>query len=419
MDLRRGLDRSAAAAMKALKRMSVSCKDTKVIAQVGAISANSDNSIGLTLANAIAAVGKEGVITVEEGRGVDDNLRVVEGMQFDRGYLSPYFVSDSETMSAILERPGILIYDKKIQNGRDLVPLLEAASRSGKTLMVIAEDLSGGALALLVINTLRGIVRSAAVRGPGFGDQRRELLEDIAVVTGGKVISREVGLTLENATLEDLGTASSVRISKDTTTILDGGGSKAAIERRVAQLRGQIEEATSDYERERLDERIARLSGGVAIIEVGAMSEVALKERKARFNDALHATRAAVQEGILPGGGVALIRAREAIRATPADSVDQAAGIRVLLRAVEEPLRQIVRNGGGDDSVVLNTVLAGTGNFGFNAATEQFGDLVEMGVIDPAKVTRLALQNAVSIAGQLFATQAAVASLRGTNPPIT
>jgi chaperonin GroEL len=412
MDLRRGIDRATAAAIEELKQISVPCKDTKAIAQVGAISANSDESVGQILAKAMEAVGKEGVITVEEGASVDDRLELVEGMQFDRGYLSPYFISDQETMSAALEQPYILLYDKKIQGVRDFLPLLEAIAQSGRSLLVISEDLSGEALALLVINSLRGTFKAAAVKAPGFGDRRKAMLEDIAVLTGGKVISEEVGLTLEKATLEDLGTARSVRISKDTTTIVDGGGSKSAIEGRVANLRSQIEDTTSDYDRERLEERVARLAGGVAIIKVGAASEVEMKEKRARVEDALHATRAAVQEGIVPGGGVALIRVRSAIEATPTDSLDQAAGVRILLRAVEEPLRQIVRNGGGDPSVVLNTIFGGTGNFGFNAATEEFGDLVKMGVVDPTKVTRLALQNAVSIAGLLLTTEVAVASLR-------
>lgn len=411
MDLKRGIDRATAAAIEGLKQISVPCKDTKAIAQVGAISANSDESVGQILANAMEAVGKDGVITVEEGASVDDRLELVEGMQFDRGYLSPYFINDRETMSVVLEQPYILLYDKKISGIRDFLPLLEVIAQSGKSLLVIAEDLASEALALLVINNLRGTFKAAAVKAPGFGDRRKAMLEDVAVLTGGKVISEEVGLTLEKATLEDFGTARSVRISKDTTTVVDGGGSKSAIEGRVTMLRSQIEDTASDYDREKLEERVARLAGGVAIIKVGAASEVEMKEKKARVEDALHATRAAVQEGIVPGGGVALIRVRSAIEATPTDSLDQAAGVRILLRAIEEPLRQIVRNGGGDPSVVLNTIREGTGNFGFNAATEEFGDLVKMGVVDPTKVTRLALQNAVSIAGLLLTTEAAVASV--------
>ena len=412
MDLKRGLDRATVAAVAELRRISVPCKDTKAIAQVGAISANSDESVGKILAEAMEAVGKEGVITVEEGESVDDRLELVEGMQFDRGYLSPYFINDQETMSAALEQPWILLYNKKIGGVRDVVPVLEAVAKSGKPLLVIAEDLSGEALALLVINCLRGTVKVAAVKAPGFGDRREAMLEDIAVLTGGRVISEEVGLTLEKATLEDLGTARSVRVSKDTTIIVDGGGIKSAIEGRVAQLRTHIDDTTSDYDREKIEERVARLAGGVAVIKVGAASEVEMKEKKARVEDALHATRAAVEEGIVPGGGVALIRVCKAIKATPTDNQDQAAGVRILLRAVEGPLRQIVRNGGGDPSVVLNTIREGTGSFGFNAATEEFGDLVKMGVVDPTKVTRLALQNAVSIAGLLLTTEAAVTSLQ-------
>jgi chaperonin GroEL len=390
----------------------VPCKDTKAIAQVGAISANSDESVGRILAKAMEAVGKEGVITVEEGASVDDQLELVEGIQFDRGYLSPFFINDQETMSVVLENPYILLYDKKIGGVREFLPALEAIAKSGKPLLAIAEDLSGDALALLVINHLRGTFKAAAVKAPGFGDRRKAMLEDIAILVGGTVISDEVGLTLEKVTLEDLGTARSVRVSKDETTIVDGGGNTTAIAGRVAELRRQIEDTTSDYDREKLEERIARLAGGVAIVKVGAASEVAMKEKKARVEDALHATRAAVQEGIVPGGGVALIRVCEAIEATQTANADQAAGVRILLRAVEEPLRQIVRNGGGDPSVVLNKVKDGTGNFGFNAATEEFGDLVKMGVVDPTKVTRLALQNAVSVAGLLLTTEVAVVPLK-------
>jgi chaperonin GroEL len=411
MDLKRGMDRATVAAVAELEKISVPCKDTKAIAQVGAISANSDESVGRILAEAMEAVGKQGVITVEEGESVSDRLELVEGMQFDRGYLSPYFINHQDTLSVVLEQPFILLFDKKIEGVRDLVPVLEAVAQSGKPLLVIAEDLSGEALAVLVINCLRGSIRAAAIKAPGFGDRRKAMLEDIAVLTGGRVISEEVGLSLERATLEDMGSARSINITKDTTIIVGGGGSKSAIEGRVAELRNQIDETTSDYDREKLEERVARLAGGVAIIKVGAASEVAMKEKKARVEDALHATRAAVEEGIVPGGGVALIRICEAIKATPGDNQDQAAGVRILLRAVEEPLRQIVRNGGGDPSVVLDTVREGTGSFGFNAATAEFGDLVKMGVVDPTKVTRLALQNAVSIAGLLLTTEAAVTSL--------
>jgi chaperonin GroEL len=411
MDLKRGIDKGAAAAVEGLKQISTPCKDTKAIAQVGAISANSDESVGRIIADAMEAVGKEGVITVEEGASIDDQLELVEGMQFDRGYLSPYFVNHPETMSVELEEPYILLYDKKVAGIRDLVPLLEGIAKSGKPLLVIAEDLASDVLALLVVNNLRGVFRTAAVKAPGFGDRRKAMLEDIAVLTGGKVISEEVGLTLAKATLEDLGTARKVRVSKEETTIVDGGGDEKAIAGRVNDLRRQIGDATADYDREKLEERVAKLAGGVAIVKVGAASEVEMKEKKARVEDALHATRAAVEEGVVPGGGVALLRVRKAIEATKIDNDDQAAGVRILLRAAEEPLRQIVRNGGGDPSVVLNKVKEGTGNFGFNAATEEFGDMVQMGVIDPTKVTRLALQNAVSVAGLLLTTEAAVASL--------
>jgi chaperonin GroEL len=418
MDLKRGIDLATAAAIEGLKQISVPCRDTKAIAQVGAISANSDEAVGRILAKAMEAVGKDGVITVEEGASVDDVLELVEGMQFDRGFLSPYFISDQETMSVALEQPYVLLYDKKIEGVRDFLPLLEAIAESGKPLLVIAEDLSGEALALLVVNGLRGTLKAAAVKAPGFGDRRKAMLEDIAVLTGGKVISEDVGLTLNKAALEDLGTARSVRISKDTTTVVDGGGNARAIEGRVAELRRQIEDTTSDYDREKLEERVAKLAGGVAIIKVGAASEVEMKEKKARVEDALHATRAAVQEGIVPGGGVALIRICKAIKATPTDNQDQAAGVRILLRAVEEPLRQIVRNGGGDPSVVLNAVREGSGNFGYDAATEEFGDLVKMGIVDPTKVTRLALQNAASVAGLLLTMEVAVASLHpDAGPP--
>jgi len=412
MDLKRGIDRATAAAIKELQRISVPCKDTKAIAQVGAISANSDESVGRILASAIEAVGKECVIGVEEGDSVDDTLELVDGTQFDRGYLSAYFISDRDTMSVALERPLILLCDSKIQSVRELLPLLDVIARSGRSLLVIAEDVSGEALALLVINTLRGIVKTAAVKSPGFGDRRKVMLDDFAVLTGGRVISADVGLTLAKVTLEDLGTARRVRISKDTTTIMDGGGSASAIERRVADLRSQVDAETSDYDRENLEKRLSWLTAGLAVIKVGAASEVEMKEKKARVEDALHATRAAVQEGIVPGGGVALIRVRGAIAATATDNPDQAAGVRILLRAVEEPLRQIVRNGGGDPAVVVSAVGAHTGNFGFNAATEEYGDLVKMGIVDPTKVTRLALQNAASIAGLLLTTEVAVVGRR-------
>ncbi len=412
MDLKRGIDRATAAAIEALQRISVPCKDTKAIAQVGTISANCDPSVGRILASAIEAVGKECVIGIEEGESVDDALELVDGTQFDRGYLSAYFISDHETMSVALEQPYILLCDGKIQSVRELLPLLEVVTRSGRPLLVIAEDVAGEALAVLVINTVRGIVKTAAVKSPGFGDRRKATLEDFAVLTGGRVISAEVGLTLAKITLEDLGTARRVRISKDTTTIMDGGGSASAIERRVADLRSQVEAATSDYDREGLEKRLSQLTAVLAVIKVGAASEVEMKAKKARVEDALHATRAAVQEGIVPGGGVALIRVRGAIAATVTDNADQAAGVRILLRAVEEPLRQIVRNGGGDPVVVVSAVDVHTGNFGFNAATEEYGDLMKMGVVDPTKVTRLALQNAASIAGLLLTTEVAVVACR-------
>ena len=411
MDLKRGIDHGAAAAIDKLKAISVPCKDTKAIAQVGMISANGDKSIGAIIAKAMEAVGKEGVITVEEGQSLDNQLELVEGMQFDRGYLSPYFINDMKTMSVVLEKPYILLYDKKITGMREILPLLETIAKAARPLLIVAEDVSSDALALLVVNNLRGTFRSAAVKAPGFGDRRKALLEDLAVLTGGKLIDEEAGLTLEKATLEDLGTAKSVRITKDHTTVVDGAGNTTAIKARVRELRRQAEEASSDYDREKLEERVAKLAGGVAIVKVGAGSEVEMKETKARVEDALHATRAAVEEGVVPGGGVALLRVRKAIAAARVANEDQAAGLRILLRAIEEPLRQIVRNGGGDASVVVNKVKEGKGNFGYNAATEEFGDMVEMGVIDPTKVTRLALQNAVSVAGLLLTTETAVVSM--------
>ncbi len=410
MDLKRGIDRGAAAAVEALKALSVKCKDTKAIAQVGMISANGDESVGAIIAQAMEAVGKEGVITVEEGQSLDNELELVEGMQFDRGYLSPYFINDMQAMSVVLEKPYILLYDKKITGMRDILPLLESITKAARPLLIVAEDVSSDALALLVVNNLRGVFRSAAVKAPGFGDRRKALLEDLAVLTGATLIDEEAGLMLEKATLADLGTAKSVQITKDTTTVVDGAGSSTAIKDRVRELRRQAEETSSDYDREKLEERVAKLAGGVAIVKVGAASEVEMKETKARVEDALHATRAAVEEGVVPGGGVALLRARKAIAAAPVANADQAAGLRILLRAIEEPLRQIVRNGGGDASVVLDKVKQGKGNFGYNAATEEFGDMEELGVIDPTKVTRLALQNAVSIAGLLLTTETAVVS---------
>jgi chaperonin GroEL len=415
MDLKRGIDKGAAAAIERLQAMSVKCKDTKAIAQVGMISANGDESVGAILAKAMEAVGKEGVITVEEGQSLDNQLELVEGMQFDRGYLSPYFINDMETMSVVLEKPYILLYDKKITSMRDILPLLETITKAARPLLIVAEDVSSDALALLVVNGLRGVFRSAAVKAPGFGDRRKALLEDLAVLTGGTLIDEDAGLTLEKATLESLGTAKSVRITKDNTTIVDGAGNPTAIKARVRELRRQAEEASSDYDREKLEERVAKLAGGVAIVKVGAASEVEMKETKARVEDALHATRAAVEEGVVPGGGVALLRVSKAIAGATVANQDQAAGLRILLRAIEEPLRQIVRNGGGDASVVVAKVKEGKGNFGYNAATEEYGDMVEMGVIDPTKVTRLALQNAVSVAGLLLTTEAALVSVTEKN----
>ena len=417
MDLKRGIDKGAAAAIEGLQAISVKCKDSKAIAQVGMISANGDESVGAIIAQAMEAVGKEGVITVEEGQSLDNQLELVEGMQFDRGYLSPYFINDAQTMSVVLEKPYILLYDKKIAGMREILPLLESITKAARPLLIVAEDVSSDALALLVVNNLRGVLRGAAVKAPGFGDRRKELLQDLAVLTGGTLIDEEAGLTLEKATLENLGTAKSVRITKDNTTVIDGAGNSTAIKARVRELRRQAEETSSDYDREKLEERVAKLAGGVAIVKVGAASEVEMKETKARVEDALHATRAAVEEGVVPGGGVALLRVRKAIAAAPVANADQAAGLRILLRAIEEPLRQIVRNGGGDASVVVDKVKEGKGNFGYNAATEEYGNMVEMGVIDPTKVTRLALQNAVSVAGLLLTTETAVVSMpeRGSN----
>jgi chaperonin GroEL len=410
MDLKRGIDKGVIAAVAALKRMSVPCQDATAIKQIGTISANGDESVGAIIARAMDQVGKDGVITVEEGASLDNELDLVEGMQFDRGYLSPYFINNTETMAVDLEKPYVLLCEKKLSSVREFVPLLEAVAKSGRPLLVIAEDVDGEALTVLVVNQLRGVLKVAAVKAPGFGDRRKDMLQDVAVVTGATVISEDVGLTLAKTTLEQLGTAKKIRISKDDTTIVDGGGTKKAIAARVEQLRAQIEETKSDYDREKLEERVAKLAGGVAVIKVGAATEVEMKEKKARVEDALHATRAAVQEGVVPGGGVALLRVRKSIGAAATVNADQAAGLRILLRAVEEPLRQIVRNGGGDPAVVLDHVQKSLGSFGYNAATEEYGDLVEMGVIDPTKVTRLALQNAASVAGLLLTTEAAVTS---------
>jgi chaperonin GroEL len=409
MDLKRGIDKATAAIIDELKKLSKPCEDEKAIAQVGSISANSDVEIGQIISEAMQKVGKEGVITVEEGQTLANELDVVEGMQFDRGYLSPYFINNQQSQSVELENPLVLLFDKKISNIRDLLPILEAVAKAGRSLLMVAEDVEGEALATLVVNNLRGIVKVAAVKAPGFGDRRKAMLQDIAVVTGGKVISEEVGLSLEKVTLEDLGDAKKVQITKENTTIIDGAGSAEAIKGRVDQINAEIEESSSDYDKEKLQERVAKLSGGVAVVKVGAASEVEMKEKKARVEDALHATRAAVEEGVVAGGGVAFIRAVAALSKLEGDNDDQNVGIKILRRAVEEPLRQIVRNAGGDASVVLNAVVKGKGNFGYNAATGEYGDMIEMGILDPTKVTRFALQNAASIAGLLLTTEAMVA----------
>ena len=408
MDLKRGIDKAVTAAIEEIKKLSKPCTTTKEIAQVGSISANSDYSIGERIAEAMEKVGKEGVITVEDGKSLADELDVVEGMQFDRGYLSPYFISNPEKQVAVLENPFILLFDKKISNIRDLLPVLEQVAKSGRPLLIIAEDVEGEALATLVVNNIRGILKTCAVKAPGFGDRRKAMLEDIAILTGGQVIAEEVGLTLEKATLQDLGQAKRVEIAKENTTIIDGAGDAKNIEARVKQIRAQIEEATSDYDREKLQERVAKLAGGVAVIRVGAATEVEMKEKKARVDDALHATRAAVEEGIVPGGGVALVRAKQAILNLKGDNVDQNAGIGIVLRAMEEPLRVIVSNAGEEASVIVNNVAAGKGNYGYNAASGEYGYLVEMGVIDPAKVTKTALVNAASVAGLLLTTDCSV-----------
>jgi len=409
MDLKRGIDKAVAAAVIALKDLSKPCEDDKAIAQVGTISANSDVAIGGIIAEAMNKVGKEGVITVEEGSGLENELDVVEGMQFDRGYLSPYFINNQESMSAELDNPLILVYDKKISNIRDMLPVLEGVAKSGKPLLIVAEDVEGEALATLVVNNMRGIVKVAAVKAPGFGDRRKAMLEDIAVLSGGTVISEEVGLSLEKATINDLGTAKRVSITKENTTLIDGAGNAKDIEARVAQIRAQIIETSSDYDREKLQERVAKLAGGVAVIKVGATTEMEMKEKKARVEDALHATRAAVEEGVVPGGGVALVRALQAVGKLKGDNHDQDVGINIAKRAMEEPLRQIVANAGGEPSVVLNKVAEGKGSFGFNASTDEYGDMIAMGILDPTKVTRTALQNAASVAGLMITTEAMVA----------
>ncbi|WP_428100074.1 chaperonin GroEL [Candidatus Rariloculus sp.] len=409
MDLKRGVDKGSAALTAELRKLSQPCEDDTSIAQVGTISANSDEEIGQIIAEAMGKVGKEGVITVEEGSGLDNELDVVEGMQFDRGYLSPYFINDQQSQAVSLEDPYILIHDKKISNIRDLLPLLESVAKSGRPLLIIAEDVEGEALATLVVNNIRGIVKVGAVKAPGFGDRRKAMLQDIAVLSGGQVISEEVGLSLEKASLEDLGEAKKIQVTKENSTIIDGAGRAEEIKGRVEQINREIEESTSDYDREKLQERVAKLAGGVAVIKVGAATEIEMKEKKARVEDALHSTRAAVEEGVVPGGGVALIRACAGIADLEGANDDQNVGINILRKAIEEPLRQIVANAGADASVVLNAVSAGDGNYGFNAATDEYGDLVAAGIIDPTKVTRLALQNATSVAGLLLTTEAMVA----------
>ncbi|NHB92763.1 chaperonin GroEL [Photorhabdus cinerea] len=411
MDLKRGIDKAVVAAVEELKKLSEPCLDSTAIAQVGTISANSDETVGKLIAEAMDKVGKEGVITVEEGTGLEDELDVVEGMQFDRGYLSPYFINKPETGSVELENPFILLVDKKISNIRELLPVLEGVAKASKPLLIIAEDVEGEALATLVVNTMRGIVKVAAVKAPGFGDRRKAMLQDIAVLTSGIVISEEIGLELEKATLEDLGQAKRVVINKDTTTIIDGVGDKVGIDGRVSQIRQQIQESTSDYDREKLQERVAKLAGGVAVIKVGAATEVEMKEKRARVDDALHATRAAVEEGVVAGGGVALVRVAAAIAGLKGDNQDQNVGIRVAMRAMEAPLRQIVDNAGEEPSVVANNVKAGEGNYGYNATTEQYGNMIEMGILDPTKVTRSALQFAASIAGLMITTECMVTDL--------
>ncbi len=417
MDLKRGIDKAVESAVAELKNLSKPCTTSKEIAQVGSISANSDFSIGQIIADAMDKVGKEGVITVEDGSGLQNELDVVEGMQFDRGYLSPYFINNQDRQIALLDNPFVLLFDKKVSNIRDLLPTLEQVAKAGRPLLIIAEDIEGEALATLVVNNIRGILKTCAVKAPGFGDRRKAMLEDIAILTGGTVIAEELGLKLENVKLEDLGQAKRIEVGKENTIIIDGAGVEANIKSRIDQIKKQIEEASSDYDREKLQERVAKLAGGVAVIKVGATTEIEMKEKKARVEDALHATRAAVEEGIVPGGGVALLRARAAIAAAKGDNHDQDAGIAIVLRAIEEPLRQIVSNTGAEASVVVNKVLEGAGNFGYNAANDTYGDMVEMGVLDPTKVTRSALQNAASVAGLMLTTDCMVAELPKEDAP--
>jgi len=409
MDLKRGIDKATIAVVAELEKLSIPCEDEKAIAQVGSISANADVEVGEIISKSMQKVGKEGVITVEEGSGLENELDVVEGMQFDRGYLSPYFINNQQSQSVELENPLILLYDKKISNIRDLLPILEGVAKAGRPLLIVAEDVEGEALATLVVNNIRGIVKVAAVKAPGFGDRRKAMLQDIAVLTGGQVVSEEVGLSLEKATLDDLGDAKKIQITKENTTIIDGAGSSKEIKGRVDQINAEIEESSSDYDKEKLQERVAKLSGGVAVIKVGAATEIEMKEKKARVEDALHATRAAVEEGVVAGGGVALIRAAEVLKKLTGANDDQTVGIKILRKAIEEPLRQIVANAGEDPSVVLNAVVAGKGNYGYDAANGEYGDMIEAGILDPTKVVRYALQNAASVSGLLLTTEAMVA----------
>jgi chaperonin GroEL len=409
MDIKRGIDKAVITATEEIKKLAKPCKDNKAIAQVGTISANSDESIGKTIAQAMEKVGKEGVITVEEGSGLQNELDVVEGMQFDRGYLSPYFINQQANQTVELDKPYILLVDKKISNIREMLPILEGVAKAGRPLLIIAEDVEGEALATLVVNNIRGILKVAAVKAPGFGDRRKAMLQDIAILTGGTVISEEVGLQLEKATLNDLGEAKKIVVEKENSTIIDGAGKAGDIKGRIESIRQQVEEATSDYDKEKLQERVAKLSGGVAVIKVGAATEIEMKEKKARVEDALHATRAAVEEGVVPGGGVALIRATKALDKLEGANEDQTVGIRILARSIEEPLRQIVENAGEDAAVILNQVRSGKGSYGYNAATGEYGDMLDFGILDPAKVTRLALQNAASVAGLLLTTEVMIA----------
>ncbi|MDA9626684.1 chaperonin GroEL [Gammaproteobacteria bacterium] len=411
MDLKRGIDKAITTAVAFVEKLSVPCADDNTIAQVGTISANGDVDVGGIIAEAMQKVGKEGVITVEEGNGIDNELDVVEGMQFDRGYLSPYFVTNQDSMTTELDNPFILLHDKKISNIRDMLPLLESVAKAGRPLLIIAEDIEGEALATLVVNNLRGTVKAAACKAPGFGDRRKAMLEDIAILTGGTVISEEVGLSLEGATVEDLGTAKKVTLNKDNTTIVDGAGDQKAIQARVNQIRAQIEDTSSDYDREKLQERVAKLAGGVAVIKVGAGSEIEMKEKKARVEDALHSTRAAVKEGIVPGGGVALVRALDSLTKLQGDNDDQNVGINIVRKAFEAPLRQIVTNAGEEASVIVAKIREGKGSYGFNAANGEYGDMIEMGILDPAKVTRTALQAAGSVAGMMITTEAMVTDM--------